>query len=204
MSPGFFRIAIIATTVVTGIHICFFHNCNNCVIRSQLYPLFQNCCNCNNYALEGSIYIFFFKIAIIETIVVTRCIFCAIFFLTIAFPYYSVLLLRLWVITPYCHNCTCLCIFCAIMSILIFQNCTKVYYFDKGMLFKQFLYHNCTKLYYLNLWFTQLFRQLHFPTILCYSCYCQLSRLQGDNVGKDRASWPQLALVPGCQDLVKT
>ena len=43
MSPGFFRTAIIATTVVTGIHICFFHNChncNNCVISSQLYPLF--------------------------------------------------------------------------------------------------------------------------------------------------------------------
>ena len=89
MSPGFFIIAIIATIVVTGIHICFFHNChncNNCVIRSQLYPFFQNCYNCNNCALKGSIYIFFFKIAIIATIVVTRCIFCAIFSWQLYFP----------------------------------------------------------------------------------------------------------------------
>ena len=30
MSPGFSRIAVTATNVVTGIHVCFSHNCHNC------------------------------------------------------------------------------------------------------------------------------------------------------------------------------
>ena len=52
-----FRIAIIATIVVTGIHLCFSTIATNAVIRSQLY-LFQNCHNCSNCDEKGSIYFF--------------------------------------------------------------------------------------------------------------------------------------------------
>ena len=68
-----FRIAIIATIVVTGIHICFFFStiATIAVMRSQLY-LFQNCHDCDNCDGKGSIYFFVFRIAIIATIDVTR------------------------------------------------------------------------------------------------------------------------------------
>ena len=66
-----FRIAIIETIVVTGIHLFFSTIATIAVIRSQLY-LFQNCHNCDNCDGKRSIYFFVFRIAIIATIDVTR------------------------------------------------------------------------------------------------------------------------------------
>ena len=104
MSPGFFQNCHNCDNCCHRDSYLFFHNCNNGVIRSQLYPFFHNCHNCNNCALNrkdpyvffffkiatiASVRIhllFFFKIAIIATIVVTRCVFCAIFSWQLHFP----------------------------------------------------------------------------------------------------------------------